>query len=199
MPPARKCSVVLQPGDVVSAAAYSWGAEFAKQQGDKGGRSEKVRIKGTIIKADGNKWVVDFGDDKNIAWKRSELRFVSRPDADDPTRGSKRSWPAPRQDSSDEEEVEAEDESSANYGNSDSSDLEDAEADGAGRFGRPNHAMPAAGLVADANWIRRGTTTTRSMSAPRMASRPRPRPRWSTCEAASRMAVSSTARSTSSP
>ena len=41
--PARKCRVSLRSGDVVSAATYCWGADFAKQHGDKGGRNDDVR------------------------------------------------------------------------------------------------------------------------------------------------------------
>ena len=39
----KKCSVKLQPGDIVSAAAYSWGVQFARLRGDRGGRSEGKR------------------------------------------------------------------------------------------------------------------------------------------------------------
>ena len=106
--PARKCNKALQPGDRVSAAAYSWGAAFAREKGDKGGRNDEVRVEGTVVEAQGNKWVCDFGDEENIAWNRSELRFVSRSGEGDPARGTKRSRPAPREDSSDEEEQQAE-------------------------------------------------------------------------------------------
>lgn len=118
MPGARKtvrCTVALKPGDVVSAAAYSWGPAVAREHGDRGGRNDGIRIEGTVVEAKDNKWVCDFGDDTNIAWKRTELRFVSRPgeEAEAAQRGSKRSRPAPRVDSSDEEEATAEPEPTA--------------------------------------------------------------------------------------
>ena len=155
--PARKCTKALQPGDRVSAAAYSWGAAFAREKGDKGGRNDEVRVEGTVVEAQGNKWVCDFGDEDNIAWNRSELRFVSRSGEGDPARGTKRSRPAPREDSSDEEEQQAEAEADATHGCSDSSDAEDLEEQPVGRAGRPNHAMPGAGLVAGAQWQRDDT------------------------------------------
>ena len=148
---APRCSVALRPGDRVSVAAYSWGAAFAR---DKGGRNAEIRVEGTVVEAKDSMWVCDFGDEEIIAWKRHELRFVSRPgeEREAAQRGAKRSRPAPRQDSSDEEEAEAEPDPHAGGGDSDSSEIE--EADAPGRVGRANHAMPAAGLVADSNWIR---------------------------------------------
>ena len=146
----KRCNVALRPGDTVSAAAYSWGLAFAREHGDRGGRNDEVRVEGKVVKADGQKWVCDFGDDENIAWKRTELRFVSRESGPDATRGTQRSRPAPAADSSDEEAA-AETEADADSGN-DSSELEEAEEHG--RTGRPNHAMPEAGLVAGSNWVR---------------------------------------------
>ena len=151
---APRCSVALRPGDRVSAAAYSWGAAYAREKGDKGGRNAEIRVEGTVVEAKDSMWVCDFGDEENIAWKRHELRFVSHlgEEREAAQRGAKRSRPAPRQDSSDEEEAEA-DPHAAGCGDSDhSSEIE--EADAPGRVGRANHAMPAAGLVADSNWIR---------------------------------------------
>ena len=157
MPGARKtvrCTVAQKPGDVVSAAAYSWGPAVAREHGDRGGRNDDIRIEGTVVEAKDSKWVCDFGDETNIAWKRTELRFVSRPgeEAEAARRGSKRSRPAPRLDSSDEEEATAEPEPTAG---SDSSEVDDPGADGAGPVGRSNHAkpMPEAGLVAGAQWV----------------------------------------------
>ena len=145
--------MALQPGDVVSAAAYSWGAAFAREHGDRGGRNDNIRIEGLVVTSQGNLWVCDFGDDQNIAWKRSELRFVSRPGASEPVRGSKRSRPQEREDSSDEEPP-AESESTQAQIGSDSSDLDDAD-ESQGRAGRPNHAMPELGLAESApKWIR---------------------------------------------
>ena len=93
----KKCNVKLQKGDIVSAAVYSWGRDYAKSRGDKGGRSEEIRDEGVVVEAKGPLWVVRFADDSSpIAWKRSELRFVSRPGAAEPVRASQRSRPQAR-------------------------------------------------------------------------------------------------------
>ena len=70
--PAR-CAVALKPGDVVSAATYSWGRVFAKEHGDNGGRNDDIRIDGKVVEASGQQWICDFGDEQNIAWKRGRI------------------------------------------------------------------------------------------------------------------------------
>ena len=71
----------LIAGDIVSAAAYSWGSDFARSMGDRSGRSESVRLEGVVLRSEDGHWVVDFGDEDHIKWKRKELRFVRRPSA----------------------------------------------------------------------------------------------------------------------
>ena len=141
MAPRSVSTVPLAAGDIVSAAAYSWGRPFARQMGDNSGRNDEVRVEGKVLHAEGNKWVVDFGDDKDIAWKRGELRFVSRPGAQQPVRASRPSAPIQREDSSDEEQQDQEEGDGA-AGHEDSDDTsEDEEVERHGRVGRPDHAM----------------------------------------------------------
>ena len=147
----------MQPGDVVSAAAYSWGVAFAKAQGDRSGRSDNVRVEGKVVEADGRNWVVDFNDDENISWKRSELKFVSRPGATaEPVQGSRSSQPQERQDSSDEEEAaETEQQHEGDGCLSDSSDVDETAEAEPGRVGRPNHggaAVQAGAWMRDDNY-----------------------------------------------
>ena len=149
----RRCNVALRPGDIVSAAAYSWGLAFAREHGDRGGRNDEVRVEGKVVEADGTRWICDFGDSENIAWKRGELRFVSRPGEAEAARGSKRSRPLARDDSSDDEPApQSEPDTGVNSG---SSECEETAEDQPVRVGRPQHAMPDLGLgVASSRWIR---------------------------------------------
>ena len=137
----------LRPGDKVSAAAYCWGAAYARSMGDRGGRSEEVRVTGTVIKmTDDNKWEVQFDrDEEVVAWKRHELRFVSRPNAEG-VRGSRPSAPITAendQDSSEEEQAPQPE-------MSDSSDMDEEDSQ---RIGRPQHAVPDANVGAG-EWIK---------------------------------------------
>ena len=150
----KRCTVKLQKGDIVSAAVYSWGRDYAKSRGDKGGRSEEIRDEGVVVEAKGPLWVVKFDDDSSqIAWKRNELRFVSRPGAMEPVRASQRSRPQARaavEDSSSEgEQPGPEDEAEAAHDSSEEDEQE--EEPQRGRVGSANHAMPV--QESDGGWV----------------------------------------------
>ena len=145
----KRCNVKLQPGDKVSAAAYSWGRPFARSMGDKGGRNAEIRVEGTVIKltACGKKWEVQFDEEEPIiGWARSELRFVSRPGVAN-VQGSRPSAPLDAADDHDSSEDEPEEPADAA---SDSSDLEEEDVP---RAGRPQHAMASEDLGGTGEWI----------------------------------------------
>ena len=48
MAPRSVSTVQLAAGDIVSAAAYSWGRPFARQMGDNSGRNDEVRVEGKV-------------------------------------------------------------------------------------------------------------------------------------------------------
>ena len=148
-------NVALKHGDIVSAAAYSWGRAFAREMGDNSGRKDDVRVEGKVLRPDGIKWVVDFGDEEHISWKRTELRFVSRPGATEPVRASRASRPIVREDSSDDEQ-EPQDDDAGDHGGSDAT-ISDDEEEGCGRVGQPDHALRDPAGVANGEWTRDDT------------------------------------------
>ena len=148
--------MTLNLKSLVLAVAMATACAIAPSlRGDKGGRSEEIREEGKVLHAEGASWVVDFDDNKNIAWKRGELRFVSRPGAQQPVRASRKSAPARRADSDDSDssaDALSGAEAEADVAHDEESSAEEEEPEPSiGRVGRAGGGAKAAATAREAS------------------------------------------------